>query len=215
MIMMDGKRTYFDEVDECITNTACRLDLRQTRSSDGNILAVVGEVCSTVSMIHDLRVRSLTNAKIHEVVAAVTGHVEDALQLGLSDTVGNVAKHDLKQCEMRKHERVRGTYRGADIKTTSDALDIDASVLTWSASATRAIVADKIATELVVAGIGWNHGATGEADLLSSGRADGDHAVDFGDSRSNRSSRSLNTREEWLSFDAEELLWSAMVNGEG
>jgi hypothetical protein len=96
MAVNDGDRIYFDEVDECITNTGRRLDLRQVRRSDCHILAVVGKVCSCISMIHELRVRILTNAKIHEVISAMTGHVQDALQLRLSDTVGDVAKHDLK-----------------------------------------------------------------------------------------------------------------------
>jgi hypothetical protein len=113
---------------------------------------------------------------------------------------------------MRKHERQQDTHRGADIETTSDALNIDASVLAGGASATRAIVADKIAAELIIARIGWDHGATGNADLLSSLGPDRDHAVDLWDSGSN--SGSLDTREKWLSFDTEELLWLVMVNSE-
>jgi hypothetical protein len=60
-----------------------------------HILAVIGEVCSCISIMHELRDRALTNAKIHEIIPAMTGHIQDALQLRLSDTVGDVAKHDL------------------------------------------------------------------------------------------------------------------------
>jgi hypothetical protein len=113
---------------------------------------------------------------------------------------------------MKKHERLQDTHCGADIETTSDARNIDASVLAWGASATRAVVADKIAAELIIARISWYHGATSDANLLSSLWPNGDHAVDLWDSGSN--SGSLNTREERLSFNTEELLWLVMINSE-
>lgn len=37
----------------------------------------------------------LTNSQVHEIIAPGTGLINDGLQEGLINTIGNVAEHDL------------------------------------------------------------------------------------------------------------------------
>ena len=75
-----GEITYIHKIDERITNARIGSSVTGT-SAKGELysLAVVGKI----------------NAQVHEVVLAPARLVDEALEHGLVDLVGNVPQHDL------------------------------------------------------------------------------------------------------------------------
>ena len=61
----------------------------------------------------------LTNSKVHEVVTAEAGFIEDLLQHALINFVGDVAKHDL--CQWSEEARQEGGDQLTVVRTSSPA----------------------------------------------------------------------------------------------
>lgn len=70
-----------------------------------------------------------TNSQVHEVVATMRGNVKKVLQHGLINTVGDVAKHDLKIVSRGQILGKGGTHGSADINSLLDARDVNGIVV--------------------------------------------------------------------------------------
>jgi hypothetical protein len=72
-----------------------------------------------------------TNAKIHEVIAAMAGDINDLFQHCLINTVGDVAQHDLERVS-GSHEIERSRvepHSSADVLATLNATDVNSIVV--------------------------------------------------------------------------------------
>ena len=118
---VEGYRTYINKVDESVTNTSEVSFERRRFKNSGTYLQLLAKSGLILAAERMQGIKALTNAQIHEVVVTKARHVNDLLQLGLSDTVGDVAKHDLHQVSTSSSLSEGETYSGANVSAGTDA----------------------------------------------------------------------------------------------
>lgn len=96
---MEELGTYVNKVDEGITNTSEVSYGRRRCKNSGTYLQLLAKSGMRLAAESMQGIKALTNAQIHEVVVTKACLVDDLLQLGLSNAIGNVAKHDLHQSQ--------------------------------------------------------------------------------------------------------------------